>query len=182
MVAKQTSKKEARKQLVAKQFGTDTVLNREALYNIVKKNALFRGTKDNKQLVTNALIALVGEGMLQRNGSKKNSMYKLADSERSNRIKAKRQKKVPKKNVAGITQQPLKKVPKDEYKPPQKATKAADTQKGLLTGLTALSVQMIMTQKEIEDILSHLPLPAAKEAAELISKYVYIAAQMMQPQ
>ena len=178
MVAKQTSKKEARKQLVAKQFGIDTVLNREALYNIVKKNALFRGTKDNRQLVTNALIALVGEGLLQRNGNKKNCTYKLADWARNSLIKAKRQKKNPMKT-------PSEKAKKtyDEYKAPHKAAKTAATQKGLLTGLTSLSVEMIMVQKEIEDkVLSHLPLPAAKAAAELISKYVYIAAQMMQPQ
>lgn len=180
MVAAKTNKKEARKQLVAKQFGTDTVLNREALYNIVKKNALFRGTKDNKQLVTNALVALVGEGLLQRNGSKKNSTYKLSDSERNDRIKAQRKNfiKTPMKT-------PSEKAKKtyDEYKAPHGAAKTAATQKGLLTGLTSLSVEMIMAQKEIEDrVLSHLPLPTAKAAAELISKYVYIAAQMMQPQ
>jgi hypothetical protein len=201
MVAKKTNKKEARKQLVAQQFGTDTVLNREALYNIVKKNALFKGTKDNKQLVTNALVALVGEGMLQRNGSKKNSTYCLSEDHRNDFLKSDRMKAIkekltssPKKNAFGITQEPRKKVPKktpsekakeayDEYKAPHEAAKAAATQKGLLTGLSSLSVQMIMAQKEIEDkVLSHLPLPAAKAAAELISKYVYIAAQMMQPQ
>ena len=83
MVAKKTNKKEARKQVVAQQFGIHTVLNREALYNIVKKNALFRGTKDNKQLVTNALVALVGEGVLERTGSKRKSMYKLSAKSQS---------------------------------------------------------------------------------------------------
>ena len=159
MVAKKTNKKEARKQVVAQQFGIHTVLNREALYNIVKKNALFRGTKDNQQLVTNALVALVGEGVLERTGSKRKSMYKIKDKLTSSQ----RGKKSP-----------------DKYLPPQKAAKAAP-KKGLLTGLTSLSVQMIMLQKKIEDtLLSKVDNP--KEAAELISEYVYVAGLMMQPQ
>ena len=60
------------------------------------------------------------------------------------------------------------------------AAKAAP-KKGLLTGLTSLSVQMIMLQKKIEDtLLSKVDNP--KEAAELISEYVYVAGLMMQPQ
>ena len=169
MVAKKTNKKEARKQVVAQQFGIHTVLNREALYNIVKKNALFRGTKDNKQLVTNALVALVGEGVLERTGSKRKSMYKLsAKTNRMNKIKDK------------LTSSQRGKPSPDKYLPPQKAAKAAP-KKGLLTGLTSLSVQMIMLQKKIEDtLLSKVDNP--KEAAELISEYVYVAGLMMQPQ
>ena len=80
----------------------------------------------------------------------------------------------------------------DKYKAPyerpdhhyilQQKVKSAP-QKGLLTGLTSLSVQMIMLQKKIEDtVLSHLGFNESKEAAELISEYVLVAARMMQPQ
>jgi len=170
MVAKKTSKKEARKAVIANQFGADTIFSREALYNIVKNNSLFKGTKDNRQLVTNALVTLVGEGVLERTGSKRKSMYKLSGKvNRMNKIKDKL-----------TSSQQGKKPQPDEYLPPQKAAKAAP-QKGLLTGLTSLSVQMIMLQKKIEDtLLSKVDNP--KEAAELISEYVYVAGLMMQPQ
>ena len=169
MVAKKTSKKEARKAVIANQFGADTIFTREALYNIVKNNSLFKGTKDNRQLVTNALVTLVGEGVLERTGSKRKSMYKLSGKvNRMNKIKDK------------LTFSQQKKKSPDEYIPSQKAAKAAP-QKGLLTGLTSLSVQMIMLQKKIEDtLLSKVDNP--KEAAELISEYVYVAGLMMQPQ
>jgi len=177
MVAAKTNKKEARKGLIASKFTVDTVMSRNALYNKVKNNSLFKGTKDNKQLVTNALGALVKEGMLQRNGSKKNSTYRLTDLERNDRIKAMRKRKMSREAPS----ERAKKI-YDEYKPPQKAAKAAP-QKGLLTGLTSLSVQMIMTQKEIEDkVLSHLDFGKSKEAAELIGKYVYIATQVAKSQ
>jgi len=176
MRSRKTSKKEARKNVIANQFGADTIFTREALYNIVKNNSLFKGTKDNKQLVTNALIALVGDGVLERTGSKKNSTYRLTDLERSV-VKAKQ------------TKMSMKKIPSEraknkyeEYKPPQKAAKPV-VEKGLLTGLTGQAVRMIMLQKEIEDkVLSHLGFNESKEAAELISEYVLVAAQMMQPQ
>lgn len=165
MKSRKTNKKEARKAVIANQFGADTVFSRQALYNRVKNNSLFKGTKDNKQLVTNALVALVGEGLLERTGSRKNSMYKLSaevkQKKRTHRLKesAKRKGNNPKKEAKSVPQ------------------------KGLLTGLTSLSVQMIMLQKEIEDtVLSHLDFNESKEAAELISKYVYIAAQIMQSQ
>ena len=165
MKSRKTNKKEARKAVIANQFGADTVFSRQALYNRVKNNSLFKGTKDNKQLVTNALVALVGEGLLERTGSRKNSMYKLSaevkQKKRTHRLKesAKRKGNNPKKEAKPVPQ------------------------KGLLTGLTSLSVQMIMLQKEIEDtVLSHLDFNESKEAAELISKYVYIAAQIMQSQ
>lgn len=175
MVAVKTNKKEARKRLIASKFGIDTVVSRNVLYNKVKNNSLFKGTKDNKQLVTNALVALVKEGMLQRNGSKKNSTYKLSDSERNDRIKAQRPKKVPMKTPS----EKGKKPPYEDYMPPQRTAKTA-TQKGLLTGLTSQAVRMIMLQKKIEDtVLSHLGFKESKEAAELISEYVLIAAQMM---
>ena len=177
MVAVKTNKKEARKGLIASKFGIDTVVSRNVLYRKVRKSPLFRGTKDNKQLVTNALAALVKEGVLQRNGSKRNSTYKLTDLVRNDRMKAKQQ--VKKEHL-----RTERKIPKpyDEYLPPQKATKPiVQKEKGLLTGLTSLSVQMIMLQKKIEDtLLSKADNP--KEAAELISEYVLIAAQMMQPQ
>jgi len=72
--------------------------------------------------------------------------------------------------------------PDHHHIPPQKTTKSTP-QKGLLTGLTSQSVHMIMLQKKIEDtVLSHLGFNESKEAAELISEYVLVAAQMMQPQ
>ena len=177
MRSQKTNKKEARKNVIADQFGADTVFTREALYNIVKKNALFKGTKNNKQLVTNALVALVGEGVLERIGNKKFSKYQLSGKgKRMNDIKGR------------LTSSPK----EDKYKAPyerkhheyfnKKATKSAP-QKGLLTGLTSQSVHMIMLQKKIEDtVLSHLGFNESKEAAELISEYVLVAAQMMQPQ
>lgn len=169
MRSRKTSKKEARKNVIANQFGADTIFTREALYNIVKNNSLFKGTKDNKQLVTNALVTLVGEGVLERTGSRRKSAYKLSGKvNRMNKIKDK------------LTSSQQKKKSPDEYLPPQKAAKDAP-QKGLLTGLTSLSVQMIMLQKKIEDtLLSKVDNP--KEAAELISEYVYVAGLMMQPQ
>lgn len=180
MVAKKTNKKEARKQLVAKQFGAETVFSREALYNIVKNNSLFKGTKDNKQLVTNALVALVGEGVLQRNGSKKFSTYCLSEDRRNELLKSDRIKSIKEKMTSSPKQRKENSRPYDEYLPPQRAAKPI-VQKGLLTGLTSLSVQMIMLQKKIEDtLLSKADNP--KEAAELISEYVLVAAQMMQPQ
>lgn len=184
MRSRKTNKKEERKNVIANQFGADTVFTREALYNIVKNNSLFKGTKNNKQLVTNALVALVGEGVLERIGNKKFSKYQLSGKgKRMNDIKGR------------LTSSPK----EDKYKAPyerkvvtrpkpydghldfnKKATKSAP-QKGLLTGLTSLSVQMIMLQKKIEDtLLSKADNP--KEAAELISEYVLVAAQMMQPQ
>ena len=169
MVAKKTSKKEARKAVIANQFGADTIFTREALYNIVKNNSLFKGTKDNKQLVTNALVTLVREGVLERTGNKRRSMYKLSaevkQKKRTHRLEQSAKTKWKTKNTSVDK-------PHKTYKPPQK---------GLLTGLTSLSVQMIMLQKKIEDtLLSKADNP--KEGAELISEYVYIAAQMMQPQ
>jgi hypothetical protein len=174
MRSQKTNKKEARKNVIANQFGADTVFTREALYNIVKKNSLFKGTKNNKQLVTNALIALVGDGVLERIGSKKFSKYKLSGKvNRMNKIKDR------------LTSSPQSKgsqKPYDEYLPPQKAAKPV-VEKGLLTGLTGQAVRMIMLQKKIEDkVLSHLGFNESKEAAELISEYVLVAAQMMQPQ
>jgi len=165
MRSRKTNKKEARKNVIANQFGADTIFTREALYNIVKNNSLFKGTKDNKQLVTNALVALVGEGMLERTGSRKNSMYKLS-------AEVKQKKRT----------QRLKQSAKRKWDIPQKEAKPVP-QKGLLTGLTSQSVHMIMLQKKIEDtVLSHLGFNESKEAAELISEYVLVAAQMMQPQ
>ena len=186
MRSRKTNKKEARKNVIANQFGADTIFTREALYNIVKNNSLFKGTKNNKQLVTNALVALVGEGVLERIGNKKFSKYQLSGKgKRMNDIKGR------------LTSSPK----EDKYKAPyerkvvtrrkpydghldinKKATKSAP-QKGLLTGLTGQAVRMIMLQKEIEDkVLSHLGFNESKEAAELISEYVLVAAQMMQPQ
>jgi len=175
MVAKKTSKKEARKAVIANQFGADTIFTRVALYNIVKNNSLFKGTKDNKQLVTNALVTLVREGVLERTGNKRRSMYKLsAEAKQKNRMHRLEQKKVRKMAAKG--------KPHKTYKPPVVVPlDKTSPQKGLLTGLTSLSVQMIMLQKKIEDtLLSKADNP--KEGAELISEYVYIAAQMMQPQ
>jgi len=178
MRSQKTNKKEARKNVIANQFTVDTVVSRNVLYNKVKNNSLFKGTKDNKQLVTNALVALVKEGMLQRNGSKKNSTYRLTDLERNDRIKAMRQRKY---SMGKIPSERAKKI-YEEYKPPQKAAKPV-VEKGLLTGLTGQAVRMIMLQKKIEDkVLSHLGFNESKEAAELISEYVLVAAQMMQPQ
>ena len=77
MRSRKTNKKEARKNVIADQFRADTVFTREALYKIVKNNSLFKGTKNNKQLVTNALGELVGEGVLKRIGNKKFSKYQL---------------------------------------------------------------------------------------------------------
>ena len=97
MVAKKTSKKEARKAVIANQFGADTIFTRVALYNIVKNNSLFKGTKDNKQLVTNALVTLVREGVLERTGNKRRSMYKLsAEAKQKKRMHRLEQKKVRK--------------------------------------------------------------------------------------
>ena len=181
MVAAKTHKKEARKNVIANQFGADTVFTREALYNIVKNNSLFKGTKNNKQLVTNALIALVGEGVLERIGNKKFSKYQLSSKgKRMNDIKG-RLTSSPKEDKYKAPYERKHPKPFDEYFN-KKATKSAP-QKGLLTGLTSQSVHMIMLQKKIEDtVLSHLGFNESKEAAELISEYVLVAAQMMQPQ
>jgi|DEB0MinimDraft_6_1074348.scaffolds.fasta_scaffold81481_2 hypothetical protein len=188
MRSRKTNKKEARKNVIANQFGADTVFTREALYNIVKKNSLFKGTKNNKQLVTNALIALVGDGVLERTGSKKFSTYKLSEKvNRMNKIKDRltsspKNKGSRKPYDEYLPPQKAAKKPYDEYLPPQKAAKPV-VEKGLLTGLTGQAVRMIMLQKEIEDkVLSHLGFNESKEAAELISEYVLVAAQMMQPQ
>ncbi len=166
MKSRKTNKKEERKNIIANQFGADTVFTREALYNIVKNNSLFKGTKQNKQLVTNALVTLVGEGVLERIGSKKFSKYQLSSkAKRMNVIKGK------------LTSSPK----KDKYNAEPLYERRVTPQKGLLTGLTNLSVHMIMLQKKIEDtLLSKVDNP--KEAAELISEYVLVAAQMMQPQ
>jgi hypothetical protein len=172
MRSRKTNKKEARKAVIANQFGAETIFTRQALYNIVKGNALFKGTKDNKQLVTNALVALVGEGMLERTGSRKNSMYKL-----SAQVKQKKRTYRLKESAKRKHQKPY-----DEYLPPQKEAKPVP-QKGLLTGLTSLSVQMITLQKKIEDtVLSQLGFNESKEAAELISEYVLVATQIAKSQ
>jgi DNA-binding transcriptional regulator PaaX len=182
MVAKKTNKKEARKAVIANQFGVDTVFTRQALYNRVKNNSLFKGTKDNKQLVTNALVALVGEGLLERTGSKKNSMYKLSaqvkQKKRTHRLKQAEKPRLKK----SVWPERKHQKPYDEYLTPQEAAKAAP-QKGLLTGLTSLSVQMIMLQKKIEDtVLSQLGFNESKEAAKLISEYVLVATQIAKSQ
>lgn len=178
MRSRKTNKKEERKNVIANQFGADTVFTREALYNKVKNNSLFKGTKNNKQLVTNALGALVGEGVLERIGNKKFSKYQLSGKgKRMNDIKD-RLTSSPKEDKYKAPYE----RPDHHYIPQQKATKSAP-QKGLLTGLTSQSVHMIMLQKKIEDtVLSHLGFNESKEAAELISEYVLVAARMMQPQ
>lgn len=170
MRSRKTNKREARKAVIANQFGADTVFTRQALYNRVKSNSLFKGTKDNKQLVTNALVALVGEGLLERTGSRKKSMYKLSAEVKQ------------KKRMHRLEQSAKRKWAEDDYMPPQKEAKPS-AGKGLLTGLTGQAVRMIMLQKKIEDkVLSHLGFNESKEAAELISEYVLVAAQIMQPQ
>ena len=121
---KKTNKKEERKNVIADQFRADTVFTREALYKIVKNNSLFKGTKNNKQLVTNALVALVGEGVLERIGNKKFSKYQLSGKgKRMNDIKD-RLTSSPKEDKYKAPYE----RPDHHYIPQQKATKSASTE------------------------------------------------------
>ena len=114
----------------------------------------------------------VAQEKLHRTGSRKNSMYKL-----SAQVKQKKRTYRLKESAKRKHQKPY-----DEYLPPQKEAKPVP-QKGLLTGLTSLSVQMITLQKKIEDtVLSQLGFNESKEAAELISEYVLVATQIAKSQ